>query len=738
MDDFQLTEEDKVKGQQEINTWFENLPVQTAELLDELKDKVSQMETFDLLSNISFYNHIHDAQEYTDYRGDKMFVVSELITLIALKQNYVSRSVVDMADGLALFKKVQELGNRYFALMTMLQMKDNRPDDDHSMAGIAFRTMRDETTVRNPALPEHHLIFSAELYAPIDAEIKKKFGFSVKESITIREAIVTLINERVNKARDEAEQKAIELFMEIFRYRATKTVPENSTLSKENLEELNQLSRKKIKEACYNYCMNDMLFRLGEIYCFTAKDLSDFTGHELPVSESFVRQFSCGFPCVKEQDLLVGPTHILKSKPLVEHNGRILIPSMPLLTWCVEPVIEDYIKSVQKMQDRFKSIKHDFLLKKGTEFFSTIFKNEVEIFTNLYYYEEDNKQSRCETDGIFNYERTLFIMEAKGHRISQPAKEGKIVRTEKHMEQIVRDSYEQGLRTLNYIRNKPEAEFLTEKNKTVKFSRDDFDEIILVSLILEPIGNVTPLIRTTNELGFFKQDIFPWIISIYDLQVIADHLELPVLLPHYIKRRREFLSRKIMHIFEEIDLLSYYLFNRLYIERMFREAEEENANMVYLDNETDAINNYYMHKFRRKNPDPPKLTLKLPDLFKKILVSVEKSRFSHRQDIMMGILDLSPPALEKFKNYIEKIKRMFLKDGKIHDCSILTELWGKKIGFTFMTGTNKIEIDQKLYFYCQYKIDELKANVWIGFGDTNRSIDQFDIQSGLVATQERN
>src|SRR5690242_13679022 len=134
MDDFQLTEEDKVKGQQEINTWFENLPVQTAELLDELKDKVSQMETFDLLSNISFYNHIHDAQEYTDYRGDKMFVVSELITLIALKQNYVSRSVVDMADGLALFKKVQELGNRYFALMTMLQMKDNRPDDDHSMA----------------------------------------------------------------------------------------------------------------------------------------------------------------------------------------------------------------------------------------------------------------------------------------------------------------------------------------------------------------------------------------------------------------------------------------------------------------------------------------------------------------------------------------------------------------------------------------------------------------------------
>jgi hypothetical protein len=41
-----------------------------------------------LLSNISFYNHLHDADQYSDYRGDKMFVVSELIALIALKKDY--------------------------------------------------------------------------------------------------------------------------------------------------------------------------------------------------------------------------------------------------------------------------------------------------------------------------------------------------------------------------------------------------------------------------------------------------------------------------------------------------------------------------------------------------------------------------------------------------------------------------------------------------------------------------
>lgn len=732
MKDLELTEEDKIKGQQEINTMFENLPSKITNLLHEIENNISKIETFDLLSYISFYNHIHDVNEYTDYRGDKMFVVSELITLIALKQNYVDKSSVNINDGLLILKKVQELGNQYFASSTLLQMRENRPENQYSMADIAYRTRQSETTLRNPAQPEHHLNFSAELYTRLETEIKKIFGFSIAESIALREAIVKLINLRLNMERNKARERAIGLSMEVYHFRASKNIPDNSELPKEMFEELNQLSRKQIKEACFNYCTNKMLFSIGDIYCFTLNDLSDFTGYDQSIVESFVSQFSCGFPCIIEHDSIVGPTHILKNKPLVVHNGKILVPSMPLLTWCVEPVIEDYIKSVQKIQDRFKGIKHDFLLKKGTELFQTIFQNGIEIFTNLFYYEKEKNECRCETDGIFMYERTLFIIEAKGNRISQPAKEGKIFRTENHMKQIVRDSYEQGLRTMNFIKSRPNTEFFTDKNKVVKFSRKDFDEIVLISLVLEPVGNVTPLIRTTNELGFFKQDIFPWIISIYDLQVIADHLEMPVLLPHYIKRRREFLSKKIMYVFDEMDLLSNYLFNRLYIEGIFNEALEDNANIVIMDSDNDAINNYYMHKFRRNNPNPPKLTLKLPELFKKILMNLEKSNFSHRQNIMMAILDLSPHSLEKFKVYIEKVKRTFLKDGKMHDCSFMTELWGKKVGFTFIAGPNKNEIDFILYNLCQRKIEQTNADAWILLGDTNRSMDEFEIQTAFV------
>lgn len=737
MDELETIDKNQMAAQEEIDKWFDSLPKLTAECLAELEGKIVEMETFDLLSNISFYNHLHNAEEYSDYRGDKMFVVSEIIALIALKNQYIPKSSADVVRGAALIKEVQELGNKYYGLASFHLMKEHGPRDDHSVEGIAFKTLRDETGIRNPALPEHHLQFSGKLYDAVDASIKKRFGFSVKESILLREGIFSLIRKKIDDAKEAAEQRSLKMAMEVYKYRATKAVPENATMSEESLIELNKQSRKEIRQSCFHYCWNEMFYHFGQVFCFTAAELAAHVNVEKLVVDCFLKEFSCTFPSLKPQDKLVGPNSILKTKPLLQHEGKYLLPSFPLLNWAVEPVIENYIKSQAKLQDKFKESKHRFLLDMGIESFSRILKDQGKIYQNLFYHETGSKDSLCETDGIIIYERTLFIIEAKGNRFSQPAKEGKIVRTEKHLEQIVRDSYEQGLRTLNYVKNNAKAEFFTAGNQKIYINKNDFDEYVLVSLALEPIGSVTPLIRATNELGYFKDNIFPWIISIYDLVVIADHLEMPVLLLHYIKRRREFLERKIMSVFEEIDLLSYYLHNRLYIERMFKEAEEKQVNMVYMDNETDAINNYYMHKYRLKNPNPPKLKLNIPPQIERILLALKTTSFAHRQEIMLRLLDLPPDSIEKLNDYVARIKRMYRKDGKKHDCSIMTHIWGQKTGFTFMAGPDKMELDKSLYFYCQYKLEELKADVWVGVGDIQGSENSFEIQSAIIILKRK-
>ncbi len=737
MAELDILDKDQVAAQEEIDKWFDSLPTLAAECLVELESKIGEMETFDLLSNISFYNHLHNATEYADYRGDKMFVVSEIIALIALKNQYISQSSADIVRGAALIKEIQELGNKYYGLASFHLMKEHGPKDDHSVAGIAFKNLRDETGIRNPALPEHHLEFSSKLYEAVDSSVKERFGFSVKESILLRQGIFSLIPKKVDDAKAAAEQQTLKMAMEVYKYRSTKTVPENATMSEESLIELNKLSRKEIRQSCFNYCWNELFYHLGHVFCFSAAELAAHVNLERSVVDSFLSEFSCAFPSLKPEDKLVGPNSILKTKPLLDHEGRYLLPSFPLLNWAVEPVVENYIKSKPKLQDKFKENKHRFLLNTGIEAFSRILKDQGKIYQNLFYHETGSKDSLCETDGIIIYERTLFIIEAKGNRFSQPAKEGKIVRTEKHLEQIVKDSYEQGYRTLNYIKNNPTAEFFADGNQKIQINKNNFDEYVLISLALEPIGSVTPLIRATNELGYFKNNIFPWIISIYDLVVVADHLEMPILLLHYIKRRKEFLQRKIMSVFEEIDLLSYYLYNRLYIERMFKEAEEKQVDMLYMDNETDAINNYYMHKYRLKNPNPPKLKLNVPSQVKSILRSLETTSFAYRQEIMLRMLDLPPHSMNKLSDYIARIKTMYRKDDKKHDCSIMTHIWGQKTGFTFMAGPDKMELDKSLYFYCQYKLEELKADVWVGVGDMQKSEDNSEIQSAIIILNQK-
>lgn len=111
-----------------------------------------------------------------------MFVVSELISLIALKNNYVENSSIAITGGGELIKEVQRLGNEYFSLMTVQQMLANKADlHDHSAGSIAFKTMRDETTIRNPGIPEHHLNFPKSFMQVSKVRLKMLSDFPLEK-----------------------------------------------------------------------------------------------------------------------------------------------------------------------------------------------------------------------------------------------------------------------------------------------------------------------------------------------------------------------------------------------------------------------------------------------------------------------------------------------------------------------------------------------------------------------------
>jgi len=734
MDDIKL-DPGELDHQATIEKIKKDIAQRAKDSLEVLEEKIPLMETFDLLSNITVHNHLQNIEHYEDAPEDRVFMVSELVALIALKHQYQDKTQIPDVEAGNLVREVQDNAFQYFNSEGFSDMFENHAGDQHSVAGIAFKTRREETAVRNPGMPEHHVAFSTELYQPIETNITQHFGFTVRDTVQLRNTLSKLVNQKINAAKDNAAQQAITMAAEVFKYRASKTVDPEGMLDEQTLIELNQDSRKKIKEQCYNYWMNDMMYNLGKVYSFTAEELAGLAGISLSATEKFLAQFSTGFPGIEKGDPIVGPNIILRKKPILVHADRYLVPSFPLVTWAVEPVIEDYIKTNQKLQDKFKTIKHNFLQDKAAELFTAIFKNGITIHQNLFYHDRDDSTKRNETDMIFAYDRTLFIIEAKGNRITQAAKEGKYARTEKHLEDIVKDSYDQGMRTLDFIKQGPGAVFYTKNNKEIIFHSKDYDEYVLVSLSLEPIGSLTPLIRSTNELGYFKKGIFPWIISLYDLIVIADHLEMPILLLHYIIRRKQFLEKKEMEVYDELDLLSYYLSKRLYIQNIYNEAMEKEVNMVHMANATDEINNFYMQR-ALGSANPPKLAFNIQPLFKSMLAALEISGIYNKQELMLILLELSPSAAEKFRTYIEKIKSSYAADGKKHDCAIVTQVFGQRIGISFMTGPDKNELELSLFQYCSYKLNQGEAKKWIGFADTERAKNKFAIVSSLVLKNE--
>jgi hypothetical protein len=715
-----------MQNQDFIQEWRANLPSEILKQKKFLEASVVKFNTFDLLSYISYYNHLHNIDVYSDYRGDKHFVVPEVLTLLCLKKPFIEKSLVSQEEFILLSKEIQEATLKYFGHIDALDMNNNK-ENNSIESDIADTLEREAKVIRNPGHPEHHYIFSQKIFEPINNEIIRVFGFSIIHSIKLRKEFPKFINSRYKKATDEANAKAKKYANEILKFKKNKVISEFSYYSLDELEEYSLLSDNEIKKGLEIYFINELYYNFSNIYTFTASDLAVFLDIEIQSIEIFLKTFSCGFPSLNEEDEIYTAISILKKKPFIVHNNRYLLPSLPLLTWAVEDFIFDEFYSKNKFQLPFKidEIRHTFLLNESFKYFENLLKTSSFFYKNLIYY---NSNNRYETDGLILYDRVLFIIEAKGHRITERAKKGYKDRTKKHLKEIFGDSYSQGIRTLDYINENSSAVFKPQKGNSITIRNSDFDDVVIVSLTLEPIGNLSMVLKYTKEINYFKEGHFPWIISIYDLVIINDLIENPILLVHYIKRRKKFLSVNELTTYEELDLISYFLANGLYTEHYIKEINDNKYNYVYFPCNTDEINDYYMYRFGHKRKYTNKPKINIPAQLNFFLNQLDKSMLPHRVRMALLLLEFNADSIEQLMSYIKKNKKKFSQDKSLHDCSIYTHSY-EGLGVTFMNALKKSDLDFNLYKYCTYKMHQMNSNAWVGFGDISTNPKTYDFKS---------
>jgi hypothetical protein len=696
-----------------------------------LENEIPKFNTFKLLANITHYNHLHKVDNYTDIRDDRMLVIPEVVALFALRGSFVEECQLDETEYLQSLRNIQDAATGYLMLTRMLQLHDNNKTSQTTLNRITNKLMEDEMLVRNPGHPEHHKLFVGKLYSALSDDLKKHFGFDIQDSLILRDKIVQLVNERFIKKVEAVKLQKESLREEIVRYRNTKVRKENSTLRDDQILYFSYLKSKQLNKALDYHFLNKVTYHLEDIHVFSSAELADYCNLNIEVVNSFLKEFSVTFP-TEGISKIVAPDSILKKRPILQDSNKFMVASLSLLGWCVEPTFETYINSVPKLASKYKDKKHDFLLNEGMAMFSELLTSAIIHPKNLYYTLENGDV--CETDGLITYDRTLFIIEAKGHRLSQKSKNGNYERTEKHLKQLIRDSTEQGIRTKKFIEASNIATFRTSNGEITTIDSSDYDEYIIVSLTLEPMGHLTPLVKVGNDLGYFGNDVFPWIISIYDLIVIRDFISHPILLLHYLKRRKKFLLHESLHIYEETDILAYFLSNGLYFENTLNKMAEVGSNWLSFENNTDIFNDYYMYAFGKSSKVRAKPKFYLPDEFMELVTAIDVSKIQHKNVMLLEILSISSSASRTLMDYIRKVREQYYKDGQIHDCSILTN--DGKLGITYMAGSDRNELDRSIYAYCRYKYDNMKPKTWIGFGDVSPSLTGYNIMCAIIIKDE--
>ena len=484
-----------------------------------------------------------------------------------------------------------------------------------------------------------------------------------------------------------------------------------------NLDEILWYPDSDIRKFCFNHTSLNFFRNFSDVYCFTASELSVFLKINIFNVDNFLNTFSIAFNSIANSENIFQSVNVFTKKPVIKHGEKFLIPSIPLFVWAVEEFYKDEFKKDVKAFAKFTLTKHDFLLNKGIEYFESLLPR-AKVFKNIFY---KINQNRYETDGIIVYDGYVFIVEAKANLFSDKAKKGHNLKTNDHINDIIKGSYRQAKRFIDYITDEKITLF-DSSGKELNIDLKEKNKFIIVTLTLESVGSIVPLLKISDKLRLFDKEYFPWIISIYDLVVIADFFETPSLLFHYLNSRMNFLLNEKASIYEELDLIGYFIkYGGLPFQNTDQFDDELNkADFIYFEPESDFINNYYMHKFSQKG------NIKKADyfsnlMFKEFIKKIDTTSKNNRIGASTFLLTISNNSINFLMQYIKKCRKAFKRDTELHDATLYFAQNGGT-GFTYMIANNESYLKEKMQNYIFYKKRQMSAKKWIGIGEFQNSI----------------
>jgi len=386
-----------------------------------------------------------------------------------------------------------------------------------------------------------------------------------------------------------------------------------------------------------------------------------------------------------------------------------MCPNRKLLVWAVRPKLEATLKS-SSIFNRYSDHRGEYLEREAVRLLAVALKGATAYHSLEYTWTENGQQRQAELDGLVIYDDVMFLVEAKAGAFPLKARRGYDKAIVENLKALVAEAHAQALTAQKYIEQNDTARFVLTDGSEVFVDRRTVRKTILVAVTLDPLDVFCTNLHRLSELGIFRSsENLPWAIPLLDLRIIAETVEFPSQVIHYLGRRLLINQDKRMEAHDEIDWWGHYLAEGL----LFDDPRHSDATRIQLLSYTGDFDKYYFHQLGQRKTPSPKPAQNMPQSFRRAILDIENGARRGRVCVICDLLDMDGKSREKFALVLEQCHEKCKAEGRVRDFTLVFNDGGFGVTCFVAPPDEASETSFKLHEYCQVKKYQARLPRWI-------------------------
>jgi hypothetical protein len=295
---------------------------------------------------------------------------------------------------------------------------------------------------------------------------------------------------------------------------------------------------------------------------FTAEEIASASGLSLDAAQAFLALFSIGFGELPSGRPLLSGRNEVRRRPLVrDAHGRFLVLSLGNLLWSVHPTLEARLRADNGARNRYLMHRAAWLEERAARLFEEAL--DVPALRNVSFRLASDPKPLWEVDVLIRVDDVCFVIEVKSGALSEKARKGRTTDARHDLESLVAKSSRQAARLGDAITAGEDILFVDRSSRhPVRFPLDGITRVEPVIVTLEDLTPIMANVSSLRAADLIAQQIdVPWIVNVFDLEIIVRTVEFTAQLTRYVTQRRHLDARVLFNA--ETDLWAAFLTSSL-------------------------------------------------------------------------------------------------------------------------------------------------------------------------------